>query len=334
MFDVKYHIQAKNEIDSRREINAKKLEARQREIANRFPKYTDLRSAMSSSWAKVVQAALKGRSGGSESIESTSEKIKQIQAENITAATKIKELLMNAKYPHDYLDPIYSCKICKDTGNTDNSRCVCYMDEVKRIAAADINANSPLTLTGFDSFELEFYPDSALDGSKSKRSIRDIMRENFEFCKNYAENFHLPNNGLIFSGKTGLGKTHLSLAIAGCVIDNGFNVIYGSAPDLFRKIENEHFGREPGRTMDSLKNAQLLVLDDVGAEWESNFYVAAFYDLVNSRMNSRLPIIISTNLNLMELEKRYSERIVSRLLTMKLMEFFGSDIRLKKRFSQ
>jgi DNA replication protein DnaC len=316
-FEVKYYQQAEQEIKQRRDSNRQKLEQRRREIEQQFPQYAELRSVMAATGVKIVRAVM----------NSSLDDISRIQQENTKAAARIKELLMNGKYPADYLQGIYSCKICRDTGKTDNSWCDCFKHTVRRLAARELNSKSPLSLTGFESFDVNLYPDIV----QNEFNVREVMRSHFEYCKNYAENFHLPDEGLLFTGKTGLGKTHLSLAIAGRVIDGGFNVVYGSAPDLFRKIENEHFGREQGGTMDSLQNAQLLVLDDIGAEFESSFYVSAFYNLVNSRMNLGLPLIINTNLNMSELEKRYKQRIVSRLLTMKILKFFGEDIRLKRR---
>jgi DNA replication protein DnaC len=318
MNGVKHHLAAKQELSQRKTANERKQLARQREIAQKYPQYESLKNEMASCGAKIVQAVLNGGN------------IESVQAQTAAASAKIKELLIKANLPHDYLEPIYSCEICRDSGTTETGCCKCYTDIVRRLTAEEINTRSPLAITTFDSFELEFYPDTKSESSAA--TMREIMRRNLMFCKDYAENFHLPGTGLLFSGRTGLGKTHLSLAIAGKVIDNGFHVIYGSAPDLFRKIENEHFGREQGDTMTTLQSAQLLVLDDIGAEWDSGFYVSVFYNLLNSRLNSRLPLIISTNLNLMELEKRYDERIVSRLLTMRLLEFFGNDIRLKRRF--
>jgi DNA replication protein DnaC len=331
-FNVKYHNQAENELKQRRETNIKETEARRRKLEEQFPEFVRLRAAMASTWAQIAAVML--GSGDSDSKETQETKLAQIQAENTKAAVKMKELLMRANYPPDYLDPIYSCKLCQDTGVTQFSRCDCYTSTVKRLAAAGINSTSPLTLTGFETFEIEMYPDVVYE--KANINIRTIMRNHFDYCKNYAENFHMPNPGLLLIGQTGLGKTHLSLAIAGKVLSKGFNAVYGSAPDLFRKIESEHFQyykntENGGNTMDALQSAELLILDDIGAEFESKFYNSAFYNLLNSRMNAGNPTIISTNFTMEELKERYGDRIASRLLTMKILKFHGNDIRLIKR---
>jgi DNA replication protein DnaC len=321
-FDVKYHIQAENELAKRRTANLAENESRRRKLEAKNPEFVRQRRVMASTGAKLAAAVFSG---------DAAEKVEQIHHENMDAARRIKELLTNLNLPHSYLDPIYTCKVCQDTGIAKLARCDCYTSTVKRLAAAGINSNSPLTLTGFDTFDIEHYPDAA-DPERGV-NIREVMRQNFEFCKSYAEDFHLPDAGLLLVGQTGLGKTHLSLAIAGRVLSKGFNAVYGSAPDLFGQIKDEHFGKENGNTAKTLQAAELLVLDDIGAEFDSEFFNAAFYNLLNSRLNSGKPTIISTNYTMKELKERYATRITSRLLTMEMLQFFGNDIRLIKRRS-
>jgi len=319
-FDVKYYAEAEREINRRKQANARELENRRELISRRFPEYADLRAQLAETSARITEAVV---SGGK-----VKAKIAVIEAESVAANAKIAGLLSKGGYPRDFLDPIYSCKKCLDTGIADGRRCDCFKNAVKRLAAEGINSNSPLTLTGFETFEADLQPDEKEENGKK---IRVIMRENYNHCKNFAENFHLPSAGLLLTGETGLGKTHLSLAIAGRVLESGYSAVYGSAPDLFRKIEDEHFGRAEGRTADALQAADLLILDDIGAEFGTPFYTAVFYNLLNSRMNAGLPLVISTNLTMGEMRDRYGERIVSRLLTMKIMKFYGKDIRQIKR---
>ncbi|MCL2036241.1 MAG: ATP-binding protein [Oscillospiraceae bacterium] len=326
-FDVKYYVQAEDEIKQRRQANAKQLELRRLEISQRFAEYKQLREIMASTGAKLAQLILERKNS-----DVQKERIDMIQAENVAASARIKELLMSAGYPPNYLESIYTCEICRDTGIADSSRCECYRNAVRRLAAKGINSTSPLVLTGFETFEVELYPEIYKLNEGESLPAREVMRHNFDYCKNYAENFHLPGFGLLLTGRTGLGKTHLSLAIAGKVLEQGYNAIYGSALDFFRKVEDEHFGREKGNTMDSLQSAELLVLDDIGTEFTSSFYASVFYNLINSRMNYGNPTVISTNLSMEELKERYGERLVSRFVSMKILKFYGNDIRQIKRF--
>lgn len=143
---------------------------------------------------------------------------------------------------------------------------------------------------------------------------------------------------MLFYGRTGLGKTHLSLAIAHDVLGKGYEVIYDSIINLLEQVEREHFGRaqvDGIDTMAILQSVDLLILDDLGAEFQSPFYVSAIYNIINTRLNRGLPTIISTNLEFIDIKKRYEERIVSRLFAVyETMHFIGSDIRLMKKKMQ
>jgi DNA replication protein DnaC len=319
-FDAIYHIRAEDELRQRRVTNSKLLDARRLEMETKFPEFVKLRVKIASTGAKLAATVF-----DSDAVS----KVESIQAEHIAASARMKELLMNAKHSPEYLDIIYSCKTCQDTGVAGFARCECYINTVKRLAAEGINSTSQLTLTGFETFEIELYPDVA--DKEYGFNIREAMRNNLLHCTEYAQNFRLPNEGLLLIGGTGLGKTHLSLAIAGAVLSSGFNAVYGSAPDFFRKIQDENFGREIGRTMESLQAAELLVLDDIGSECDTAFNVSTFYNLLNSRTNSGNPTIISTNYTMEELKGRYGTRITSRLMIMRILRFYGNDIRLLKR---
>ena len=121
------------------------------------------------------------------------------------------------------------------------------------------------------------------------------------------------------------------LSVAKKVIEKNYSVVYGSVPDLLRKIENAHFNKteDDAEVMNTLKECDLLLLDDLGAEFESQFYVSCLYELINTRLNYGRPTIVNTNLTGTELKKRYSDRIVSRLYSMKTLVFSGDDIRMK-----
>ena len=114
--------------------------------------------------------------------------------------------------------------------------------------------------------------------------------------------------------------------------EKGYTVIYGSAQDLLRKVENEHFGRaENERTLDMMLEADLLVLDDLGAEFSSSFSQSVVYNLLNSRIASGKPMIVSSNLTIQEFNEKYSRRIVSRLFSQLVqIRFIGRDVRIIK----
>ena len=152
--------------------------------------------------------------------------------------------------------------------------------------------------------------------------------------KDYAEDFSpAENESLMLVGNAGLGKTHAALAIAGIVLDKGCDVIYVSSPDFFGKMEASRF--DPSGDADTLlltaATADLLILDDLGTEFVTPYFITTFYSLLNNRLGAGLPTIVTTNITDGSLlEKRYTEKISSRLSAFVPFNFVGEDIRAQK----
>ena len=152
--------------------------------------------------------------------------------------------------------------------------------------------------------------------------------------KQYAEDFSpTESESLMLIGNAGLGKTHAALAIAGLVLEQGHDVIYVSSPDFFGKIEASRF--DPSGDADTLlrtaSTADLLILDDLGTEFVTPYFITVFYSLLNNRLGAGLPTIITTNItDGALLEKRYTEKISSRLSAFIPFRFLGEDIRPQK----
>lgn len=321
----KFYAQADAELQMRKAANKNEREKRLAAVCAKLPEYNALRARLADTGAVLARLFFAGEEG-------VAEKINRLAEENLGIQRQMEALLENAGYPRTYLDEAYYCAVCKDTGVRDNARCGCFMEIVRRLASAEVNKTSPIKLCGFGSFDLSLYPDET--DQALGINIRRAMRHNMEFCMKYAEDFHLPCDGILMRGKTGLGKTHLSLSIANEVLKLGYSVIYGSAPDLFRKVEREHFGREAVGETELLHQTNLLIIDDLGAEFDSPFYQSVLYNLINTRFNSGYPTIVSTNCELSELQKRYGDRTTSRLLTMETLVFCGRDIRIAKKFGR
>jgi DNA replication protein DnaC len=316
--NARFYSKASEEIKRRSEVNSEKLSFRKREIEAKIPQYKAIRWEMAKTGAKIYDIIY---SGEDEAVRA--EKLERLTKENLNAQETIKALLVQNGFAPDYLTEIYSCKKCRDTGVYQNRRCSCFKEIAKRLAAEELNAASPIKLCGFDTFDLSFYVDSF---------TIDKMSRNLSFCKQYAEDFHLPCEGIFMQGATGLGKTHLSLAIAKTVIAKGYSVIYGSAQKLLGQIVKENFGRESEVDTEELLNkTDLLIIDDLGTEVDNKFYISVLYNLINSRIGAGLPTVINTNCEVAQLKKQYGDAVVSRILTMECLPFFGNDIRVSRK---
>ena len=257
-------------------------------------------------------------------------KIKEIQEKNLSTQRSIEEMLEAVKGDRHYLDITYFCSKCQDTGYVEGRRCTCFEELLKKLATEKLNKSCLIELHDFMDFRLDYYDKFSDNGI----SPYEKMSQNLEYCKNYAEHFSSESPSLFFFGETGLGKTFLSSCIAKALLEKGVNVVFGSIIDFLRRIENEHFGREQGNTLDALINAELVILDDLGSEFKTSFTESAIYDIINSRINLGKPTIISTNLSYDELEDDYNERIISRLTgCFYPIRFLGKDIRHKKRMN-
>ena len=180
----------------------------------------------------------------------------------------------------------------------------------------------------FDRFRLDYYP--AEYDPDLGTSPREIMKKVYERAVRYAQSFAPGARSLLFSGATGLGKTFLSACIARTVADRGYSVCYVSAEALFADFEQQKFRPREGEDVTRKYLAcDLLILDDLGTEMTTQFTIAALYQVVNTRLMESRATIVSTNLPVGELDRRYSAQIASRLLgAYTLYKFSGKDIRM------
>ncbi len=225
--------------------------------------------------------------------------------------------------------PEFSCKACSDTGFVNGKYCECVKRVAKQITFKNMSKQMPITTQKFENFDLKYYPDKAgADGVTPRKRMTEVLKIAKEYCINFGNG----SKNLLFMGNTGLGKTHISLSIVSEIIEKGYGVIYGSAQNLLGEIEKEHFAYS-GETekMDALLDVDLLVIDDLGTEFLSSFTQSVLYNVINTRILSGKPTVISTNLSLSELEQRYTPRISSRFIGNYMMiKFFGTDIRQQK----
>lgn len=326
-FDKRYYDKAAEVLGTRRMLNKQLEDKRRAEIYAKIPDYPKAETELAQTIINITGAAFDKKSD-KDAIRRETEKNRAIQE-------RMRNLLTVNGYAADYMDSIYTCPKCRDTGIFEGKWCECFKKTLHTLVADELNSHSPLKLSTFEDFRLDFYP-SEQENAKFKNNPRKIMEDNFRVCKNFAENFNGVGNGIFMMGATGLGKTHLSLAIANEVIKKGFCVIYGSVTEFLNKLRQEQFSNGgyhdvSDDTMKLLCSCDLLIIDDLGAENSSEYTLSQLYEIVNTRQNRSLPMIINTNIANDQLRERYKDRICSRLLSMTVLLFDGRDNRLKKK---
>ena len=249
------------------------------------------------------------------------------------ARQELTALLAASGRPADALAPKFTCKLCQDTGSVQGHTCTCVHKLMQGLRREEIEALSSLSISSFDTMELHYYPNTMDD--KLGEPVRSYMGGLLAELRAYAEEFDRSSESLMLFGNAGLGKTHAALAIAGIVLEKGYDVIYVSSPDFFSKLEALHFGADPGGEEETLlqtaAGADLLILDDLGTEFNSNFFLSTLYSLLNNRLGAHLPTIVTTNItDGALLEKLYTEKISSRLSAFVPCLFAGQDIRSQK----
>lgn len=312
-------------IDERRTKAEYQLENRRREVYGSAPEIIEIEKQAASAVTELSKLIISRRGNFSDSFE-------RIKKNNLDARRYIKEVLSSHGYPEDYLEIKYSCSECSDTGfNANGRRCSCFTELAARLSVEGLNKSANMPDCDFDHFSLDYYSRAAdANGVVPYENMKEVLR----FCMRYAASFSASSGSLLLMGNPGLGKTHLSISIAKEVLRAGFTCAYGSIQNYLSDIEKEHFGRgEQGKdTLSVLMETDLLVLDDLGTENFTQFYESVLYNIINTRINTSRPTIVSTNFTPEELQKKYNGRIISRLFGVySKVNFYGTDIRFERK---
>lgn len=249
--------------------------------------------------------------------------ITPIRERNLSLNKTRRELLVSLGYPEDYTEPHYTCKKCSDTGFIETAMCPCFRELLIKENVKSSGIGNLIEKQSFENFSLSHYEGEA----------RQLMEKNLAVAKDFAENFGKGEKNLLLIGSTGTGKTHISTAIAKVLIERGVEVLYDSAQNIFTAFEKDKFksGYGPYEPEGSkYAECDLLIIDDLGTEFISQFTVSCLYNLLNTRINKGLATIISTNLSPAELSEKYEDRIYSRIVgaDSRILLFKGKDKRL------
>ncbi len=305
--------------------NRAKENMRKKEIYEKLPRIHDIDQTIAMSSIEATRKRLRGQG---DDLQTVAERNRELIAEK-------EQLLTSNGYPTDYLKPIYTCPICQDTGKTGTDYCSCFKQAVISFLYKQSNLDKILAVENFENFNLDYYSKES-DGVHPYTPY-DNMSNILNKATQFTEEFDDTGGNMLFYGNTGLGKTFLSNCIAKALLDTRHTVLYQTAIHLFDDVcagavmrKNDNPGiRE---TYDYLFSCDLLIIDDLGTERTNSFVSSELYDILNTRMREKKSTVISTNLNLKELNERYSDRISTRIFAeYKVYNFYGNNIRLAKR---
>lgn len=321
MYSHENFARVRERIEKRRQTALDTAEAHNLEVRERSPEIREIDSRLTRTGLLLFRTACEGGD------------LSAVRAENEALMARRRELLRSLGYPEDYTEPHYTCPRCGDTGYVDTRMCSCLHDELIREGIRSSGMGKLLERQTFDNFSLEWYRDP--QDPDAYRKMDYALR----MAKDFAADFRENRRNLLLMGPTGTGKTHLSTAIANEVIRQGFDVLYDSTQNILRAFETDQFHREDLRRErgvayepqgDKYLTCDLLILDDLGAEFTNSFTVSVLYNLLNTRQNAGLSTILSTNLDIAGLTRRYEDRIYSRLIGSDfiVLQFSGRDHRL------
>ncbi|MBO5313213.1 MAG: ATP-binding protein [Clostridia bacterium] len=306
------------ELQKRRDKSEKEQKEALKRAYSLIPELEDIDKELSGIGIKIFGATLQGKDG-------LKERIDELKAHNLALQEKRASLLVSAGLGADYTELKFVCDKCQDTGHVGMHMCSCLRALLISLQMEASGIGSLIEAQSFETFNLELYPEND----------REHMRQVLCHLKDYVQSFDTDKCNMLFVGGTGLGKTHLSTAVAKSLIEKGYNVVYETSTNMFADFESDRFrDRFSGEESKSDKymGCDLLIVDDLGTEIISNYTISCLYNIINTRLNKNLPIILNTNLSSKELRRIYNDRITSRIFgEFKILSFGGEDVRYKKR---
>lgn len=303
VFELYENIRRKNEVEAQR---------RRRDVYCKLPELKTLYESIRMLQLERISKTARGDGFDTEAIDELRQKATQ--------------LLVDAGYDAHYLDPIYVCPACRDTGlRNDARRCDCFFryrldSKLDEARLTDENVS-------FEKFDINLFDNiTPIDKDKTQR---DQMRNCKKRTEAWADNFPDCSRILLLAGSAGLGKTYTARCVMRRVIERGFTAAYYTAYRLFSMFHSHRLGESVD--LDAIFSVPLLVIDDLGTEpMTRNVTVEYLFDLINERIATGLHTIIATNLAFHEIKNTYGDRIHSRLMDTRHSEkliFRGQDIR-------
>lgn len=317
---------ANAEIKRIRRENSELLSRREDEVREKAPEFAMVEAQLRKGGLSIARGILDGVNN----VPIARKCIEEAQA-------KRAEILDKLNLPKDYLDEIYTCKKCRDTGfSEDGRRCECLKKMISKYIGINSNLTEAMREQTFNSFDMSlFEKQEDVKGT----SVLEIAKKAYKKSIEFAETFEETHGNLYLYGSAGTGKTFVSSCIANRVLERGFTVYYQSAFKLLDMLEKLKFGRYEDEERAQAEYAEkyiydvdLLIIDDVGTEFVTAYSSAALFDIINSRIVDKKSTIISSNLGPVKMTEVYGTRLASRITgSFDVVNFIGKDLRRIKK---
>lgn len=301
--------------EEKQRISRLETEKRHAAVYERIPKFRELEDTVASLSVAQGKKLLSGEADALDALHSDLAKLKEQK----------KQLLLDSGFPADYLDPVFSCPDCQDTGYINREKCHCFRQAEIALLYEQSGIQDLLKQNNFELLSYEYYTGEAL-----------ILFQNaVKTCRSFIKNFNSDYHNLFFYGTVGTGKSFLSCCVAKELMDQGCSVIYFGATGLFDLLSNAAFHTknrdERQNAYADLYQCDLLIIDDLGTELTNQFTSSQLFSLLNERHLGKKSTLISTNFTLAQLRDRYSDRIFSRITSnFDVCRLAGEDIRMYK----
>lgn len=322
-YDEEIYRKISDEYDNIRAVCENERQRRIEQVYDKIPRIRDIKNEINAAGAENVRRIFSEPSKKDYYNGLLREQIQSLESEK-------RAILEKNGIPLDFDKPVYRCAECEDTGYINGKKCRCFEQKLINAMYSVSNIEKILKEQNFETFSFRYF--SRTRGENGMSEL-EKMTKIYDECVRFCAEFDVPGKSLLFFGGTGTGKTFLSSCIAKRLIDSGKTVVYMRAARLFSMYEDYRFGRsdEMKMMLDRVYSADLVIIDDLGAEMKSKNAFSFFLELMNERMQSGKKMIISTNFTMSELTANYSSRFSSRIYEyFNPLHFTGEDIRLKK----
>ncbi len=301
------------------------LDARIQEVYDKIPAVREMNDAIASAAVKSARELL---AGDENAVKRLREQIEDLKEQ--------RQVLMSAYgYSSDYMQMRYDCPDCHDTGYIDGKKCHCFRQREIDLLYTQSNIREILERENFSHFSYDYFDDTKVD-PRSGKTARAYMEQVVRICHQYIEDFDEEKGNILFTGKTGLGKTFLSNCIAKELIERCFSVVYLPAVEMYEIFSKDRFSYdtndEDHDRSQYLMECDLLIIDDLGTELVNTFTTSQLFYVVNERLNRKKGTIISTNLPVNEMRDEFTDRVMSRIVSQyQVIPLYGEDIRIRKK---